>query len=65
MAGNSFRPSKFQDFKIVDDENRVVGHIRIKPNRVLWAPPDAKRWYGVPLSQFAKYMVENGKRQDK
>jgi hypothetical protein len=62
---NSFRPRKYEDFHIVDDQNRVVGHIRVKPSGVLWAPADAGLWYGVKLSEFAKYMEENGERQEK
>jgi hypothetical protein len=49
----------------VNDDNRVIGHIRVKPSGVLWAPTDAKMWYGVSLNEFAAYMQQNGKRQDK
>jgi hypothetical protein len=65
MAVNSFRPRKFEDFEIVDDENKVVGHIRVKPSGVLWAPSNAKVWYGVQLQKFAEFMEQNGKKQDK
>jgi hypothetical protein len=65
VSVNSLRPRKFEDFEIVDDDNRTVGHIRIKPSGVLWAPTEAKLWYGVTLDEFAKYMEEKGKRQEK
>jgi len=65
VSVNSLRPRKFEDFEIVGDDNRVVGHIRIKPSGVLWAPSNAKVWYGVSLSEFAAYMEQNGKKQDK
>ena len=65
MSVKSFRPRKFEDFEIVDDENRVVGHIRVKPSGVLWAPSAAKIWYGVSLEKFAQFMEENGKTQKK
>ncbi len=65
MAINSFRPRKFEDFEIVDSDSRVVGHIRVKPSGVLWAPSNAKVWYGVSLKDFAGYMEKNGKKQDK
>jgi len=65
VSVNSFRPRKFEDFEIVNDDNRVIGHIRVKPSGVLWAPTDAKMWYGVSLNEFAAYMQQNGKRQDK
>ncbi len=65
MAVNSFRPRKFEDFEIVDESSKVVGHIRVKPSGVLWAPANAKIWYGVSLKDFADYVEQNGKKQDK
>lgn len=65
MSVNSFRPRKYEDFEIVNDDNKVVGHVRVKPSGVLWAPSNAKVWYGVSLSAFSAFMEENGKRQDK
>ena len=57
MAVNSFDPAKFQDFTIVDEDQRVVGHIRVKPSGLLWAPPNAKVWYGISLDDFARLAV--------
>ena len=65
MSVNSFRPHKFEDFEIIDDNEKVVGHIRVKPSGVLWAPANAKVWYGVSLKAFAEYMEQSGKKQDK
>ena len=65
MSLNSFRPRKFEDFEIVDDNNKVVGHVRVKPSGVLWAPANAHVWYGVSLDEFAAYMEENGRKKDK
>jgi hypothetical protein len=65
MSVNSFRPKKFEDFEIVDDQQRVVGHIRVKPSGILWAPAHAKVWYGVSLKAFTQFMEANGKKQDK
>lgn len=65
MSVNSFRPRKFEDHEIVDGSNRVVGHIRVKPSGVLWAPKNGKDWFGVSLAEFAIFMEQNGKRQSK
>lgn len=65
MSVNNFRPRKFEDHEIVDDANRIVGHIRVKPSGVLWAPCNAKRWFGVSLTEFAAFMESNGKLQKK
>lgn len=47
MAVNSFRPRKYEDHEIVDDEDKVVGHVRVKPSGVLWSPKNGKDWYGL------------------
>jgi hypothetical protein len=59
-----FRQSESQDFTIVDD-GIVVGHIRIKPNRILWAGSNKKKWTGVSLDQFAEFAAKNGTKQAK
>jgi hypothetical protein len=63
MANNSFRSKKFEDHVIVNSDGKVVGHIRIKPSGVLWAPANSKTWYGIRLDKFAEYMLTNGKKQ--
>ncbi len=65
MAMNTFRPRKYEDHEIVDGDNRVVGYIRVKPSGVLWAPAYSKVWYGVSLSEFAKFMEGHGTTQTK
>jgi hypothetical protein len=65
MAKNNFSPRKFEDHTIVDENGKVVGHIRVKPSGVLWAPSNAKVWHGLSLSDFAAYMVANGKKLKK
>jgi hypothetical protein len=65
MSVNNFKPRKYEDFEIVNADQKVVGHIRVKPSGVLWAPSNAKVWYGVSLTKFAAYMEENGKTQAK
>lgn len=65
MSVNSFRPTKVVDHVIVDDDNKVVGHVRVKPSGILWSPKNGKDWYGIPLSDFAAYMEGNGKKLKK
>ena len=65
MSTNSFRPRKYEDHEIVDGDGKVVGHVRVKPSGVLWAPSNSKTWYGIPINDFAKYMEANGKKQEK
>ena len=68
MSVNNFRPRKFEDHEIVDGDNKVVGHVRVKPSGVLWAPANSKVWYGVygvSLENFRAFMEEHGKQQKK
>lgn len=65
MSVNSFRPKKFEDHEIVDDENNVVGHVRVKPSGILWSPRSGKHWYGVSLDAFDAFMTTKGKKQKK
>jgi hypothetical protein len=62
---NHFDPEKFYDHRIVDGQGNVVGHIRVKPSGVLWAPKNGKKWHGVSLSEFAAFMEANGTMQKK
>lgn len=62
---NSFSPSKVQDTTIVDSEGKTVGHIRVKPSGVLWAPSNSKVWYGLSLEQLDALAKEQGKKQKK
>lgn len=65
MAVNSFRPRKFEDHEIVDANNKIVGHVRVKPSGILWSPKNGKDWYGVSLADFDTFMQETGKKQKK
>lgn len=65
MATNSFHPRKFEDHVIVDADNKVVGHVRVKPSGLLWAPKNGKVWYGVSLKTFAEFCESTGKKQSK
>ncbi len=65
MSTNRFSPEKFHDFRIVDEDSQVVGHIRVKPSGIHWAPKDAKLWYGVSIKKFGQWIEKNGQRKSK
>ena len=65
MANNSFRPRKFEDHEIVDSNDKVVGHVRVKPSTIMWSPKNGKDWYGISLKEFAAHLEEHGKKQKK
>jgi hypothetical protein len=62
---NSFAPKKYEEHTLVDADNKVVGHVRVKPNNILWSPKNGKDWYGVSLSDFASFLESKGKKQSK
>jgi len=60
---NEFRKNQAVDFTIEND-GRLIGHVRVKPNAMLWSPPNAKNtWYGVSLEEFSRFVMQNGRRQ--
>jgi len=65
MATNSFKPSKYEDHEIVDDNNKVVGTVRVKPSGILWSPKGSHSWLGINLDKFQEFMAENGRKQKK
>lgn len=57
---NRFKCTKAVEQEIIDEQEEKIGTIRIKPCSVQWKPKNAKKWYTVPLSAFARYMEFNG-----
>ena len=62
---NRFQSEKYHDHRIVAEDGSVVGHIRVKPSGILWAPKSAKVWFGLTLARFGEVMEREGKRQKK
>ncbi len=65
MSANSFKTKKFVDRTILDENDKVVGHVRVKPSGILWAPANSKVWYTVDLDDFAQFMTTKGSQQTK
>ena len=61
---NSFRGSKSQDFTIIDSDDLIVGHIRVKPSSVLWRGRNKHRWHRLLFNDFAAYAENNGTLAD-
>lgn len=60
MASNEFVRPQYYDHQIVDQDNKYVGTLRIKPNKILWAKPKAKKWKAVDLDMFAQWIAQTG-----
>lgn len=61
----SFAPKKYEEHTLADADNKVVGHIRVKPSGILWSPKNGKDWYGLGLDDFAEIIERDGKKQSK
>lgn len=61
----SFAEKKFEDHTIVDADNKVIGHIRVKPSGILWSPRSGKDWYRLSLEEFAEFIEREGTKQKK
>jgi hypothetical protein len=63
MSKNGFVEPKHIEVKIHDENDTVVGTIRVKPNGILWKPKGAKGatpWFSLTLEEFADYAKKNG-----
>ena len=56
-----FASPQYQDFTI-KDKNGTVGHLRIKPNAILWKGKHQQKFYQVTLDEFGKFAEEKGKQ---
>jgi hypothetical protein len=63
-VAKEFKVPKFQDFEIVDN-GEVVGALRVKASGIMWSPKGEHSWYGVTMSQFGDFAVNQGKKQKK
>lgn len=61
---NAFRARKSEDFTILNGEGKVVGHLRVKPNAILWKSAGARKYRFVTLDQFTEYMNKNGEERN-
>ncbi len=55
-----FRTQESQDFKIEEAGGPLVGHVRIKPNAILWKEPNDQQYYKVTLDEFRQFAIRLG-----
>ena len=54
---NQLARPQYVELKIVDQEERAVGTLRVKPSSILWKPKNAQQFYAVPLDAFAGWIT--------
>ena len=62
---NSFRAPAYYEEVIIDEDNSVVGTIRIKPSSVLWKPKNAQKYFSVNLEKFIDWITDPDTRARK
>ena len=55
---NSFRAPAYYEEVIINEENSVVGTIRIKPSSVLWKPKNAQKYFSVKLEKLTEWITD-------
>jgi len=54
----SFESQKYVEERILDENGKVFGVIRIKPSGVLWKPKGVEKFYSVSLSVFTQWITD-------
>ena len=64
---NRIQSPAFVEHTIVDQNNAVVGTIRIKPSSILWKPSNARSFHGISLDRFKEWVTskESGSKRIK
>jgi hypothetical protein len=50
---------------VLDENDSVVGHIRVKPNGVAWRGAGKHKWRQITLAQFRTTVRKIGKTLEK
>lgn len=64
MNKNQFATPNCVDHAILDGQGNLLGHVRIKPNAVLWRRRSARKWRGLTLEQLSRLAEEHGRLQN-
>ena len=55
---NTFRGHVYIEETILSEKGGIVGHIRIKPGRVLWKPRGSQQYFSVGLDRFMEWITD-------
>jgi hypothetical protein len=59
-----FRGPVSQDFEI-EENNEMLGTLRIRPNGILWKPKRSQSWYRIAIEEFADYAKQQGTKVER
>jgi hypothetical protein len=55
---NQFARPVHYDHDILDENDKKVGTLRVKPTSVLWKPAHARKFFNVSLDRFADWISD-------
>ena len=53
-----FQENKYTEEVILDNNNKVIGTIRIKPVGILWKPKNKGKFFSMRLDDFTKWISD-------
>ena len=62
---NSFRAPAYFEETIIDEEDSVIGTIRVKPSSILWKPKNAQKYYSINLQKFTEWITDSDTKAKK
>ncbi|HUA85549.1 MAG TPA: hypothetical protein VMB85_16920 [Bryobacteraceae bacterium] len=61
-----FREPEYYEHSIQENgSGTVVGHLRVKPSRILWKPANGKKYYSKSIDAFEKWITSRDARATK
>jgi hypothetical protein len=55
---NRFESQMYVEEKILDENGKLIGVLRMKPSGVLWKPSGAGKFYSVTIEKFIEWITD-------
>ena len=55
---NRFQSPSYIEETILDENDDVIGTVRLKPSTILWKPKNARKFHSVKLEKFIEWIVD-------
>jgi hypothetical protein len=55
---NAFRSPDFREETIIDENNTIIGAVRLKPSSILWKPKGGQKYFSVTLKEFTDWISD-------
>jgi hypothetical protein len=55
-SGRRIRRPEFVEIAIEGRDDKILGRLRVEPNRIMWGDKETKKWRRVPLERFIEWI---------